>query len=568
MIGSAPGNSTDSTTDPATGSSPHQLVSCFSCGKPPGGGKFCTHCGTNQEQKEQVSSPVGRMFGGLAGIGGSSVNLKPPLKKETDGSKADHGHDKSFMNVFGLFSHDSDSHEDSGAKGGGEETPAETPETPGERSWSIPRTAAVSSRPQRLSREPTTPSGEVGNKRIVKSPGAGGWREHIRKAQENRVSLSEFTRSRSAPNSTSSASKVRSPRLASSGSGKALALAQGKDDENVRDRLKREKAERKAARAWRRKVKAEREKKTDAVAAADKGGEGASPTTNEGGAAPVAVDTSAPGTPAVLKWSGDVPGLSAQPPAANQINGSFSGPSNGASNGSSDEVVNGDSNGASNRVANGASTQRSVPDDEEAAQLQAMFANAELFRHDSNQAMLGSRPGPPQRKESQKWLDSESDSDDNGKGMPVVQLDSLASPKRPGLGERRDSKVFKTGLQHFNTVQRKVVRQDHPEMTLAQVGGELKKRWGLLSDAEKAAWNDRADSATTLPLNKSPSKAAQGWSKIKSPAGKLGSPKKPLSLKEMAKLKSTDPAEAMRKKGAGASAAPRFPDDDAVEALL
>mmetsp|Transcript_39569 Transcript_39569/g.106691 ORF Transcript_39569/g.106691 Transcript_39569/m.106691 type:complete len:114 (+) Transcript_39569:329-670(+) len=112
-------------------------------------------------------------------------------------------------------------------------------------------------------------------------------------------------------------------------------------------------------------------------------------------------------------------------------------------------------------------------------------------------------------------------------------------------------------------------------MNLTQVGAELKRRWGLLSDTEKTAWNEKAVTAATSPLAKSPSKSAQGWSKIKSSVGKQGSSQKPLqkpmSLKEMAKLKSSDPAETMRKKGAGASgglsAAPQLPDDGAVEGL-
>ena len=433
---------TDPKTDSASHSAPEQLASCFSCGKPPGEGEFCVHCGTNQVQK-------------------------PPT------------------------------------------------------SWVVPGAAAASPVMQLLSKQPWTPSGAAGKKRIVKSPGAGGWREHIRKAQEEKVRNSRSQSVPNSPNSPPSASKVCSPRSASDARGLAPALAESKDDEAVKDRLKREKSERKAARAWQR-VKAKRAEKIDL--AADKGGEDASATTREGGTAPVAVETSAPDTPRAPKASADVPEVSAQPAqpvAANQINGP------------SDEVISGDSNGDS--------------------------------------------PPPPQHVESQKWLDSDSESDDHGRGkgevnsIPVVQL-TLASPKRPGLGERRDSKVFKTGLQRFNTEQRKVLRQEHPTMNLTQVGAELKRRWGLLSDTEKTEWNEKAATAATSPLATSPTKSAQGWSKIKSSVGKLGSSGKTMSLKDMAKLKSTNPAQTMRKKGGGASgglsAAPQLPDDGAVEGLL
>ena len=375
------------------------------------------------------------------------MNLKPSLKQGDPGSNAVQGHNKSFLNAFGLFSDDSadsDSDEDRGAKGGDDKRPTEKPT-----SWVIPGAVAPASANHPIWYQ--NPHHQSANgKRIVKSPGAGGWREHIRKAQEKKaetirsqsvLNSSNSPRSPKSPKSPRSALKVRSPRLVGDASGLAPAVAQTKDDEALEDRLKREQAERKAARAW-QKVKAKRMKEVDS--AADKGGKDAcaatdarggeegedehgaaaakevtvrSPkkkrpvsmapltipppapdkgvTTHEGGTVPAAVETSPSDTSLrAPKESAHVPEVSAQPVAADHINGSV------------DEVVRGDHGGDSN----------------------------------------GDYPAPPQHIESQKWLDSESESDDDGSGdgksevngIPLIQLSSLGSPKRlPGLGERR-----------------------------------------------------------------------------------------------------------------------------------
>jgi len=517
---------------------------CDSCGKPPGGGNFCMVCGAKQH------------WGALPGVPPPSPLLPlppaPTPEKSPFGNKSQ-DRKSPFQTVLALFGDESGSEGTSGRGDGRTDemnlknAPNKTPTTPPSNmrnrraSTNVPqpsswRTSAIEATGHAGASPPSSwtvgaedaehmlsrsaPTEVAAKEEILraKTPENGGHRKRIRDSYRKKDLDSPGASSASRPQDSN---------------GEAEQGTVGMEGETERQRRKREKAERKAARAWKRSMRA----KAQAAAAAEDGGgtnaatsgtpviedmaESASDgalvsytkvgatidLTQLGGVAPVAVESAAsaetpvpalPPTASSRAHESDqkshfgreqtdgVPSYDAAvaegPPA--QAPPSYDAVREGP------PAVSG--RAPAQQPSGKALARKSIPDDEEAAHLRAMFAHAESFRQSSRNLT---------KMESQRWLDSDSDDDPQG-----------------GVGG---------GL---------------PLVPLASVGGvELGGEGGVMPKPKP------------MPTAKS----TQSWLKIRSAVKSPSSPKgkKAVSLKELAKLRPGD-------------SRPRLPDDVTAERLL
>lgn len=133
----------------------------------------------------------------------------------------------------------------------------------------------------------------------------------------------------------------------------------------------------------------------------------------------------------------------------------------------------------------------------------------------------------------------------------LVKGKGARAPRVDASGNKLPGRV--SGYLLFSNDHRDGVKKSHPEMKFTDVGKELGRMWGALTEAQKAEWNARATAANAAAgITPTPAAAKRAEAATPAPAKAAATPAKSAAVKTAVVAKT---ASVSVKQSAGGAAA-------------